>query len=731
MDSSGVATCLRSQSNTGEGSIQAGNSTSPNLPYGVVQQQRPVYTTAGTVWNPESARPIRAPVRRGRASLGSTGGEQFPVASQQDGTNALHSLAASAVVPHYAPLQQNNDRAINPHVFHLAHRGDPSPNDMASFRAGGGPLPTQASDTMLTQHNPRGDAAANHGGGDDDGSTNLGDAFVEKLPMKSLVSLASYENPYQQKAQHVLRVKSNPGLPSGGVPTAFRSSHEAVGLSTSHQPRSLATTPNAISSQPTQVDVRPLGDYASALPKTQTNSQLAHPRQSRPFLSSALATGPGAPEPLKAGPPGQRQQGPSKIESTFVSNLHAAGVNTAQPVHPIHSTQPLRPYSTLNMTNGTDGLGMTGPSPQIPTAYYSHDGVGSDHDHPSLHTISRTAAGEGPESEMCDQVITPAGFVRHGLARSNGNSGQSARLDSDGAPVHQPSTYNFIPDQGGHDTHPLADRGLGFNDALALARNNTRFDLARQILEARRAMGYPGFNEAPSINSYELSKSWANENLGSNILQSSSVDGNAGSVSSHEESRAQLSTTTQAVAGSQSMSTTRDPYYWIRKVENLDPYDWDPAQYHQPYHGRYPHGATKMDGEMLRERDAKINAWFYSNTSRLGKTMGQVLEERKHSIARPSPFGAIGDGRPKPEKKQTYAHISIDEANEMPASDHAKPLLNLVFQAILDHKDTEEAREFADTSGRKANKEVDCGEQEELDKLGSAVLVPGSVCDAD
>ena len=46
---------------------------------------------------------------------------------------------------------------------------------------------------------------------DDDDITDANDVFVQKLPMKTLVSLASYENPYQQKAQHMLRVKSNPG----------------------------------------------------------------------------------------------------------------------------------------------------------------------------------------------------------------------------------------------------------------------------------------------------------------------------------------------------------------------------------------------------------------------------------------------------------------------------------------------------------------------------------------
>ena len=180
-------------------------------PAGAQQQQRPVYTTAGTVWNPESAKPMRPPVRRGRVSESSLGGDQWSFLSQQNGGSDFHPVPEPAVVPQYSPLRQNNDRAVNPQPFVSIPGGDPSPTCMDSFTAGAAHSPAGAGGSVAAQSSSQEDMTSAKLEEDDEDVTDANDVFVQKLPMKTLVSLASYENPYQQRAQHMLRVKSNPG----------------------------------------------------------------------------------------------------------------------------------------------------------------------------------------------------------------------------------------------------------------------------------------------------------------------------------------------------------------------------------------------------------------------------------------------------------------------------------------------------------------------------------------
>lgn len=208
MDSSVPVVSPRGQPNADR---ESGSEAIESSPAGA-QQQRPVYTTAGTVWNPESAKPMRPPVRRGRASVSSLGGDQWSFLSQQNGGGDFHPVPDPVAVPQYSPLRQNNDRAINPLPLVSIPGGDPSPTDMDSFAAGGGRSPGRAGGNAATHHSSQDDMASlKLEEDDDDDATDANDVFVQKLPMKTLVSLASYENPYQQRAQHMLRVKSNPG----------------------------------------------------------------------------------------------------------------------------------------------------------------------------------------------------------------------------------------------------------------------------------------------------------------------------------------------------------------------------------------------------------------------------------------------------------------------------------------------------------------------------------------
>ena len=208
------AAFLPTQATAGKGSGSEGKATGAALLVEASQQQRPVYTTAGTLWNPESAKPIRAPVRRGRASMGSLGalgGGQWGFLSHRDGEGLFHPGQEPPALPQYAPLQQNNDRAISPSLSLSVNGGNPAPSDMGSIEAGAAYSPVQGGEASIMPGGPPSDMGSVKFEGDEDDDSPDDDAFVRKLPMKTLVNLASYKNPFQQKAQHLLRVKSIPG----------------------------------------------------------------------------------------------------------------------------------------------------------------------------------------------------------------------------------------------------------------------------------------------------------------------------------------------------------------------------------------------------------------------------------------------------------------------------------------------------------------------------------------
>lgn len=207
MNISVAATCPGPQAQPTTGKGPGSESNSPTG-WDASQQQRPVYTTAGTVWNPESAKPIRAPVRRGRATAGAFGtplGDQWTFPNQHDGL--FHPGQAPPVVPHYAPLQQNNDRAVSPSPPLSIHGGIPASTEMASIEADAGRSPTRPS---MTPRSSQSDMASLKLEGDEDDDA-ADRERLRRFTMKSLVSLASYENPNQQTARDLLRVKPNPG----------------------------------------------------------------------------------------------------------------------------------------------------------------------------------------------------------------------------------------------------------------------------------------------------------------------------------------------------------------------------------------------------------------------------------------------------------------------------------------------------------------------------------------
>lgn len=138
------------------------------------------------------------------------------------------------------------------------------------------------------------------------------------MNVKSLHNLASYPNPNQKKAQKALLRGAQPniqrlGWASRGQQTPLPASIRPIGSPPKTEASSQATQgPDSLRFWD---DRSHSNANVSAMPTaSQAVGSSAFEQGPGP---STLADGPGAPRPLTAGPPGQRQYRPSTFDSTF------------------------------------------------------------------------------------------------------------------------------------------------------------------------------------------------------------------------------------------------------------------------------------------------------------------------------------------------------------------------------------------------------------------------------
>ncbi|KAK1255971.1 hypothetical protein MKX07_008230 [Trichoderma sp. CBMAI-0711] len=342
---------------------------------------QPTYTTAGTIYNPSSSQRLQPPARRGRlfklnveAATFVLGASKFgsPRSILSDkGFNPDTNARTPAVAPvqQYSPLQQNYDRAVSPATSpdrEAAMSPRPFTLHNQPLRARVDSLPPSRLDTG------HGFMATVDSSDDEDDSISVG--ALRNMTVKSLQNLASYPNPNQKSAQKALlrgtRPKAGSSLGSGlsglAQPFTYRNiSPGGVRLSSSDEPsiglRPALSDPSALHQSymdrrriPRMVtsDAGPSSTYASLFESRRstpsTNSDMPDPRS---LASMHLATGPGAPKPLTAGPPGQRQYRPSTFESTFKAlksqaAAYQASVTDAEDDMDAHPVTP-RAFSTV------------------------------------------------------------------------------------------------------------------------------------------------------------------------------------------------------------------------------------------------------------------------------------------------------------------------------------------------------------------------------------------------
>ncbi|KAI5860751.1 hypothetical protein GGS23DRAFT_580127 [Durotheca rogersii] len=267
----------------------------------------PQYTTVGSVWNPQSL-PLQPPVRRGRA--------------MKSALMHPYSDRPSSTVQHYSPLQQNFDRAVSPDHPILAERiaiqererailassprlpvhqpylhTQPQAANPPTFPANpfdAGDLPVEGRDRQITEPN-------------DTSNTLI------HMTTKSLTNLASYPNPMQKSAQKMLEKARQPLAPATNQAPDPR---EETDLPVGGPPASLRDTRSEFAAMAHLPQSDRADEYGDFTRLSGTHDQTAAAPCFRETASrlAVLSRGPGAPQPLTAGPPGQRQYRPSGLD---------------------------------------------------------------------------------------------------------------------------------------------------------------------------------------------------------------------------------------------------------------------------------------------------------------------------------------------------------------------------------------------------------------------------------
>lgn len=323
------------------------------------QQPTPKYTTVGSVYNPQASQPLQPPARRGRTI-------KWPPTPHSDSPHPLLPKSAFSALSyrnpnphipqtppatlgsfqHYSPLRQNFDRAVSPSTSPAAFNFGNNERDVTMQMPANldGPLrsPTELANILrgnsLGVHSTVGlnkdDAKlqGDDGGDDEDDDVDTDDdpagEPLRRMSVKSLTNLASYLNPMQKPAQKLLSkaqlapILTNPYaqemLPSY-QPQDFLGEQRSLlpdgSRHTRSDPVAMGNLLQSDRAGESSGRIRPLRIPPGFDFPPQRGSMGPGYQALRDSTPGALARGTGVPQPLTAGPPGQRQYRTSALES--------------------------------------------------------------------------------------------------------------------------------------------------------------------------------------------------------------------------------------------------------------------------------------------------------------------------------------------------------------------------------------------------------------------------------
>ncbi|KAK4102705.1 hypothetical protein N658DRAFT_551122 [Parathielavia hyrcaniae] len=375
-----------------EGSLLNSNDSSPSAEVNA----QPKYTTAGTIYHPKAASSLQPPTRRPRARR-----YPQPIQAPSGGTFMPFPDALLSALP-------------------LKDQPPPSPPTTASILQQYAPLqqnydravsPTPESDIALLAEyemslpNIRSENLSSPAGYEGNSSTSAEETLTSRITVKGLTNLASYPNPMQKAAQNTLaRARS-------------------ANLDTSR--------PNTPSS------------HLSATPDLSKDHF---------FNASGGTFGAGPPQPLKAGPPGQRPFKPTTLEAA--SRAHRNDDQILPSAGRYQSRSPIGlPYnvdiSILAVLGNDEGTGEFGRPVQLSLDERQYGPVSRNPPHPGFGDISTRGAldmstepVDGSKRKVQDtlppervQQYYPGGFPsnydgRHKPIAENWHTKQPAAVDN-------------------------------------------------------------------------------------------------------------------------------------------------------------------------------------------------------------------------------------------------------------------------------------------------------------
>lgn len=95
-------------------------------------------------------------------------------------------------------------------------------------------------------------------------------------------------------------------------------------------------------------------------------------------------------------------------------------------------------------------------------------------------------------------------------------------------------------------------------------------------------------------------------------------------------------------------------------------------------------GVSKDPSRILKLRQAEADAHWYSGNEMFNKTIDQAIWEKQHRDFQRT-VGVIGGERKQAKRKPDNRKLTVHEANSLPLSDHAAPLLSMAFQTLINH----------------------------------------------
>lgn len=328
------------------------SSSSSSAPVqGQQSEQHPTYTTVGSVYNPQTTAPLQPPARRGRALRWPPTVPVDMASFQKSGLAGFSNRGCrsppttASTLRHYSPLQQNQERAINPFSGSLGQKRSISRSSnttspvvmhLSSFSSSIGPSDNEDNQPGVEVFG-RDDEIK-----DDEEDEEL--ARMSNYSVKTLTSLAQIPNPHQKIAQRALdkareSFKASTELSRPITPILPRQGFDGAGVLPSMSKLFRDGT-----------------DY--------TSGRIArHSHMSSSTRSSVLSSGPGAPQPLTAGPPGQRQYKASTLEGPFRALQASAQKTLPSEVEEAHFDIS----QTSSLTFGTQSMAKLPPThPQTP-----------------------------------------------------------------------------------------------------------------------------------------------------------------------------------------------------------------------------------------------------------------------------------------------------------------------------------------------------------------------------